>query len=364
MAFPMRSFLALSFSLCAAAGLYAADRLVGGPYVVYPAARTATIGWIVESDGATVTGDSGQARRFPVLRSEKITMTGLKPGETLQYEIPEVGGATPEDRKGSFKVPAAAGAPFQFVVFGDTRSRDELHRKVIEAIARTNPDFVVHTGDLVADGYDTLQWPNFFSIEKDLLRKTVFFPVLGNHERDNARFYDFFDVKTAYYSFDWGTAHFAVIDSDVSNVSSSKSARERFWADQTAWLEADLERSQKAAFRFVAMHHPPLTVNLSSAGHVSKETPTLEPLFEKMKVAAVFAGHDHNYQHHLKNGVHYIVTGGGGAPLAKAEAPLEGITVKVESVEHYVTVKVEGDKAHIEAVALDGHPIESIELAQ
>jgi 3',5'-cyclic AMP phosphodiesterase CpdA len=227
-----------------------------------------------------------------------------------------------------------------------------------------NPDFVIHTGDLVADGYDTFQWPNFFSIEKDLLRKTVFFPVLGNHERDNARFYEFFDVKTPYYSFDWGSAHFAIIDSDVSNVSSSKAARERFWADQTAWLEADLERSQKAAFRFVAMHHPPFTVNLSSAGHVSKETPTLEPLFERMKVTAVFAGHDHNYQHHVKNGVHYIVTGGGGAPLARAEAPLEGITVKVESVEHYVMVKVEGNKAYIEAVALDGHPIESIELAQ
>lgn len=80
-------------------------------------------------------------------------------------------------------------------------------------------------------------------------------------------------------------------------------------------------------------------------------------------MAAVFAGHDHNYQHHLKNGVHYIVTGGGGAPLAPAEAPLPGnITLKVESVEHYVPIDVEGNQAHIPAIALDGHVIETIEL--
>jgi len=95
---------------------------------------------------------------------------------------------------------------------------------------------------------------------------------------------------------------------------------------------------------------------------VSQETQTLVPLFEKYKVAAVFAGHDHNYQHHLKNGVHYIVTGGGGAPLSPAEAALPAVTLKVESVEHYVPIEVEGNRAHIRAIALDGHVIETIEL--
>ena len=103
-------------------------------------------------------------------------------------------------------------------------------------------------------------------------------------------------------------------------------------------------------------------MNQASAGHVSKETPTLVPLFEKYNVQAVFAGHDHNYQRHVKNGIQYIVTGGGGAPLAKAEPGLPGLTVKVESVEHYVTVKVEGKQAHVEAVALDGRVIDSVDL--
>jgi acid phosphatase type 7 len=39
------------------------------------------------------------------------------------------------------------------------------------------------------------------------------------------------------------------------------------------------------------------------------------PLFEKYKVSVVFAGHMHNYQRRIDNGITYIVTGGGGAPL-------------------------------------------------
>jgi acid phosphatase type 7 len=352
---------ALVFLLCAGSAL-AADKLVGGPYVVYPAARTATIGWVVETGAAEVSSATGPARRVPVLRSERITLTGLRAGETMQYQIPDIPGTTPEDRKGSFTVPPAGAADFRFVVFGDTRTRDDLHRRIAQAIAATEPEFVIHTGDLVADGFDTLQWPNFFSIEKELLRKTVFFPVMGNHERDNARFYEFFDVKTPYYSFDWGRSHFIVIDSDVSNVSGSSVARERFWTEQERWLEDDLARNRKAEFRFVVMHHPPFTVN-QTASHMSKQTPTLIPLFEKEKVTAVFGGHDHNYQHHVKNGIHYIVTGGGGAPLAPADPALPGITVKVESTEHYVAVRIQGGKAHIEAIALDGRNIETIDLA-
>jgi len=34
------------------------------------------------------------------------------------------------------------------------------------------------------------------------------------------------------------------------------------------------------------------------------EMAALVPLFEKQRLTAGFFGHDHNYQHYLKNGVH------------------------------------------------------------
>jgi acid phosphatase type 7 len=350
----------LLFAACAACASYAADKIVGGPYVVTPAARSATIGWVVETDAVKTGPDADKlSRRVPVLRSEKISMTGLKAGETVYYEIP--GDGPISERTGHFKVAPTAAADFDFVVFGDTRTRDDMHRRVIQAISATNPDFVLHTGDLVTDGFDTAQWPNFFDIERDLLRKTVFLPVLGNHERNNARFHEFFDINSPYYSFNWGTAHFAMLDTDIANWAVGPGERERFWNDQVRWLEQDLQKATKADFRFLVMHHPPMTA-YQNESHMSKETPGLVPLCEKYKVTALFAGHDHNYQHHIKNGVHYIITGGGGAPLAPVDQPISGITVKVEKIEHFVKVRVEKDKAAIEAVALDGRIIEKISL--
>jgi 3',5'-cyclic AMP phosphodiesterase CpdA len=336
---------------------YAEDKLVGGPYAVNVGQRSATVVWVVQSSDVTLVPDGGaQPMIAPVLRSQKVTYSGLQPGKTYSCDVPGLAGA-----KGSFKTAPAGPAAFQFVVFGDTRTRHDVHKRVVDAIVKAQPDFVIHTGDLVSDGHDSSQWPIFFSIEKELLAKAAFYPVLGNHERNDYRYYEFFDVQTPYYSFDWGAAHFTALDSDVGSVALSAQARQAFWDEQTRWLEDDLKKSQGSAFRFVIFHHPPFTAVKRRQG---EKPPTLElvPLFERYKVTATFSGHDHNYQRHVKNGVQYVITGGGGAPLYEVDAPIPGLTEKVERIENYVTVKVEGKQARLEARALDGHLIESLEL--
>ena len=92
------------------------------------------------------------------------------------------------------------------------------------------------------------------------------------------------------------------------------------------------------------------------------QTTALTPMFEKYHVSAAFFGHDHNYQHYLKNGIHYVVTGGGGAPLYDVDKPAAGITVKVVKTENFVTVKVDGKSAHIEAIAVDGTKLDQIDI--
>jgi 3',5'-cyclic AMP phosphodiesterase CpdA len=335
-----------------------AEKLAGGPFAVNVGPRSATLVWVAQTSEAKLGLAPGKLdRTAPVLRPWKITYTSLEPGKTYYYEVLDS-----EESRGHFKTAPVGLASFHFVVLGDTRTRNDVHRRVIEAVVKTEPDFVIHTGDLVANGDDTKLWPIFFSIEKELLRSTAFFPCLGNHERNNRLYYEFFDMKTAYYSFDWGSAHFAVLNSDLGNVSPSRTAREAFWAEQTSWLEADLARAQKADLRFVVMHHPPFTAMKSRQGG-NREVAQLVPLFEKYKVHGVFSGHDHNYQHHLKDGVHYIVTGGGGAPLYAVDAPIPGITLKALSTENFVTVKVEGSQATLEAIKVDdGSLIDQFQL--
>ncbi len=352
----MRKFVILA-ALCAAGALYAADKIVGGPYVTNLTGKSAAVTWVVQDAEVALSAAGGAPKSAPALRARSVSFAGLKPGTVYEYSIP--GEA---DAKGHFKTPPAGAAPFQCVVFGDTRTRHELHQKVVDALMKDAPDFVVHTGDLVSDGADVSMWPIFFGIEKELLRSTVLFPVLGNHERNSRHFYEFFGITTPFYSFDWGTAHFTLLNSDYGNAAASKAAKEAFWEEQTRWLEEDLAAAGKAEFRFVVMHHPPFTaVKKRQPG--DSHTAGLVPLFEKYGVRAVFMGHDHNYQHHRRNGVDYFVTGGGGAPLYPVDAPIEGTTLKVESTEHYLRLKVENSQAVVEAIALDGHTIDRVELA-
>jgi hypothetical protein len=88
----------------------------------------------------------------------------------------------------------------------------------------------------------------------------------------------------------------------------------------------------------------------------------LMPMFEKYRVSAGLFGHDHNYQHYLKNGIHYIVSGGGGAPLYDVDRPAAGITQKVVSIENFVSVRVDGKTAHVQTIAIDGKVIDEFEL--
>jgi hypothetical protein len=329
----------------------AAGKMVGGPFVVNVGATSATVVWI--SDAGAGAGPANA----PVLHAEKTHYTGLEPGATHHYDV---GGG--EEGRVSFKTAPIGPADFQFVVYGDTRTRHDVHRRVIAAVLKHGiPDFVLHTGDLVANGADSALWPVFFEIEHELLSQTAFFPSLGNHERNTQQFYDFFDVTKPYYSFDWGQAHFSVLDSDIGNTAADGSARESFWSEQVRWLKEDLAKSRKADFRFVMAHHPPMTAVARRQGS-NPEMTALIPLFEKEHVTAGFFGHDHNYQHYLKNGVHYVITGGGGAPLYDVDQPPSGITRKVISTENFVSVKVTGKSAHMEALALDGSVLDRFDL--
>ncbi len=336
----------------------AQDKLVGGPYVVNVGTRSATVVWVVQTGEVTLSpAADAPEKTAPVLRAEKVSFAGLEPGKTYNYDP-----LKRPDARGSFTTAPSGEASFEFVVYGDTRTRHDMHRKVVGAILKyASPQFVLHTGDLVENGADSSQWPVFFDIERELLRKAAFFPSLGNHERDNVQYYEFFNVTTPYYSFNWGAAHFIVLNSDIGNVSDSKIARDTFWTEQTRWLEEDLAKSQSADFRFVFAHHPPLTAVARRQGDNPQMT-ALIPMFEKYRVNAGFFGHDHNYQHYLKDGVNYFITGGGGAPLYDVDKPPQGITKMVVSTEHFLKVKIAGKTARVEAIKLDGQPLETTEL--
>ncbi len=365
------ALLAISAALCVAlvftehgpslrVAMAAGQKFAGGPYVVGVTSKSATVAWIVQVDDVTFHPPSGAAvLTAPALRVQSTTLTGLQPDTRYEYNV----GSGGDEGKGSFKTaPSSSDAAYRFVVYGDNRTRPEVHAKVIAQLLNHGiPNFVVQTGDMVADGNDSSLWPEFFGIERQLLRQTAFFPALGNHERNTHNFYEMFRNDAPYYSFNWGSSHFLILNSDISNAEEGSTARDTFWSVQRQWIEDDLKAHQDAYYRFVVAHHPPFTAVTRRQGDNPHMT-ALVPLLEKYHVSAGLFGHDHNYQHYLRNGIHYITTGGGGAPLYDVDTPPANITQKVASIENFVTVSADSRAAHFKAIDIDGKILDEFEI--
>jgi 3',5'-cyclic AMP phosphodiesterase CpdA len=233
-------------------------------------------------------------------------------------------------------------------------------------MAQEVPDFVLGTGDMVDDGYNQDQWQQFFDVENQLLRDNVYFPAVGNHDRQGRgrtadSYRAFFSVPDnggdteRYYAFSYAAARFLVLDSNEYSFALT---------DQTAWLERELIAArQDPAVRhvFVVMHHPPFSISLHGGTRDLRERWT--PLFEKYQVSAVFSGHDHVYERAEHNGLRYFVSGGGGAPLYPRRphpSPIDLEAVKrFERAFHFLRVTVTGNRVEVTAVRTDGTVIET-----
>lgn len=342
-------------------------RMLKGPYVQDLAPTSITVMWHLDQAApARIVVDGPGGTRSLDLTAARIgeaTIDRLIPSSRYRYRVETAG----RRWTGEFATAPELGAdvPFSFVVLGDTRSGVDAHRRVIERIAQEVPDFVLGTGDMVDDGYRQDQWQQFFDVESPMLRDNVYFPAVGNHDRqgrgrtaDSYRAYfsvpDNGDTER-YYGFSYAAARFLVLDSNEYSFALS---------DQTAWLERELIAArQDPAVRhvFVVMHHPPFSIALHGGSRDLRERWT--PLFEQYQVTAVFSGHDHVYERAEHNGIRYFVSGGGGAPLYPrrphpSPVDLEAVK-KLERTFHFLRVTVTGSRVEVTGVRSDGTVIET-----
>jgi hypothetical protein len=344
----------------AATGFFAASQQPAkGPVVQNVQEDRATVTWVTQQK-------SGELRQLPeggpLTVQEpvyhRVDVTGLKPGTPYKLSLALYG----LDAEVNFATAPKGDADFSFVVWGDTRTRHEVHARVAARVLRENPSFVLHTGDLVANGQSMDDWDKFFEIEKDLLRNVPFYPVLGNHERNTPLFSQYFAFPGGgdghYYSFDWGAVH--IVGLDNNQTGPSEQIKGAFLQYELDWLRDDLARNTRPLI-FIFFHQPLYTAVRARRESAAKLAEKMEPFLLSGGVTAVFSGHDHNYQHHLKSGLHHIVTGGGGAPLYDVD-PIPGVTLKAAKTENYVRVRVTGSSAKVEAFDIEGKLLDSFEL--
>ena len=346
----------------------AAPKMVKGPYLQDLAPTSITVMWQLDEQvpGKLIVEGPGGKRVLdvPADRIVEARVENLEPSSRYRYHV--VVGDASWDGEFATAPPVGKDVPFSFIVVGDSRDGIEQHRRVVERMSQEVPDFILGTGDMVDEGFRQDQWQQFFDVESASLRDNVYFPALGNHDRQGTgrtadTYRSYFSVPEnggeteRYYAFTYASARFLVLDSNEYSFALT---------DQTAWLERELAAARDDAtikHIFVVMHHPPFSISLHGGALDLRERWT--PLFEKYQVTCVFSGHDHVYERAEHNGLRYFVSGGGGAPLYPRRPHPNPVDVeavkKFERTLHYLRVNVTGNHIEVTAIRADGTTIES-----
>jgi 3',5'-cyclic AMP phosphodiesterase CpdA len=219
----------------------------------------------------------------------------------------------------------------EFVVCGDSRGHvfgefwrprtDDERRAIFAQLAEEAPDFIVNTGDLVADGSDLAAWAQF-DREAEALRdrRIPYIPVLGNHDlwpHDEqalanwfARF-PFLDGRR-WFNVRYGSIDLVVIDSNADALTPRQIEEQEAWYRER--LAAD-DADPEVRLVVVALHHSPYTNSYLVGNSEWVARLFVGPARASRKARLFFTGHVHSYEHFLVDGVHFVVSGGGGAPL-------------------------------------------------
>lgn len=383
-------------------------------------------------------------------------LENLGAGENFKYRVTENGKTV---FTANAIAPKSKQQPYSFIAIGDIGAEKQDQKKLAFLANQLAPDFVAVPGDIVYDNgliseYAKKFWPIYNAEKADsngapLMRKIPFMAAVGNHDADNndldrypegLAYYYFWaqplngpmvaDFANAYptfkanetnrnafmtaagkayprmnnFSYDYGNAHWLVIDADNYVDWTNKELLD--------WVKQDLQNASGATWRFVLYHHPGF--NSSRAHFEQQQMRLLSPLFEAGKVDVVFNGHVHNYQrsypmtfvpdqkgtllmggkenksqrgrvvngkwtldknfdgvtHKKPKGVIYIVTGAGGADLYNPEQTndtdsWQKFTYKFFSTAHSLSyVKVNGNQFTLQQMTPEGKIVDSFDIVK
>ena len=310
---------------------------------------------------------------------ETVRIEGLEPQTTYFYRVLRVGagGEFLASPVMSFQTAVKDDMPWALGVIGDTQRNPEVTRRCAEGLYGLRPNMIIHCGDVVDDGFAKNQWvKDLFEPMSKLLGHVPMFPVIGNHENDAHFYYDYFNLpKPEYwYTFTYGNAQFFMVDTNRDTKPGS---------EQYKWLEAELAKST-ATWKFAVHHHPCWSSDEDDYGDkirgdaskrkVGNGDPAAIPLielYEKYKLDIGFAGHIHSYERtwpiyqmniNLKDGVRYIVSGGGGGGLEQAAPNRTWFQKHVKQAHHYCFMTVHGKSIQFFAYDEDGRLFDTFEL--
>ena len=256
----------------------------------------------------------------------EVIVSGLSPGTKYFYSVGSTSQVLAGNDPNHFFVTsplAGSSVPTRVWVLGDSgtanASAQAVRNAYINFTGSTATNLWLMLGDNAYEsGTDSEYQTAVFDMYPTILRQSVLWPALGNHDTAQSSnppaslpYFAMFTLPTnaeaggmasgteKYYSFDYGNIHFICLDSMTSDRSAS--------GPMATWLRADLASSTRQ-WTIAFWHHPPY----SKGSHDSDTDPILTemrqnflPILEDAGVDLVLAGHSHSYERSYLIDGHY-----------------------------------------------------------
>ncbi|HYM43713.1 MAG TPA: metallophosphoesterase [Steroidobacteraceae bacterium] len=279
--------------------------------------------------------------------------------------------AAPDDQPPRLSLPLPAGGPLTFVIYGDTRfTREEgvanpqARRALVGRIAAENPAAVFIGGDLVYRGNVTDDYATYRSETLEWTRRRIpVFPALGNHELNGCEadepgpclenwWQAFPELRlrpARWYSVSMGRDILAIVLDSAAALKPD--------SEQRLWLERQIGAADTHyKFILIVLHYPPVRDPLFPRG---RDEAQIERYLSEQGAmlhakVIVIGSHVHNYERFSRNGIMYLVSGGGGArpvPALRMSGELSQLKTSVNF--HYLRFRLENERLTCTMVRFD-----------
>lgn len=232
----------------------------------------------------------------------KVNLTGLMPGTTYCYRVGDGAHWCPVY---TFTTEPEESDSFTFFNMTDTQLQYRSYANTLKYATENYPEaaFILHTGDAV-EYNGTADYDITYSVTAKYTTNLPTMITPGNHELDketiaNPNYVKGLDnYKSHYqlpdngpengkqiiYSFEYGDAHFIILNSNNNRDSSITNG---YPSDEELieWMKADLASSDKA-WNIVSIHHGPLNAT-------ADYNEVLAPALYELGIDLVLFGHDH-----------------------------------------------------------------------
>lgn len=321
-----------------------AQQIIRGPYLQKPTSTSMVIRWRTDQPtDSKLSYGAGAVQLTQILTNSanttehEIEITGLSPYTKYYYEVGNTSGILSSGPNHYFTTHPLPGSiqPIRAWVIGDFGKGNQSQLDVMNAYlnytGNVNTDLWLWMGDnAYQNGEDSEYQNNVFVPYDSIMAYMPFYPTPGNHDYNSMGGYNilfptsydnhsgaYYDMTTlpsggeagglasgteAFYSYDYGNAHFISLNSEVQNTNTRCHEMED-------WLEADLSQNDKD-WTIAYWHQAPYTKGSHDSDGVWEifmrgMRKNILPILEAHGVDLVLCGHSHNYERSYLMHGHY-----------------------------------------------------------